>query len=65
MPRSENSKHMKVAYTSQQYEHQISGHSDIPVESYEFNGGQQKYVPARNSIQQSKIFLCFLHIELK
>ena len=39
MRRSENSKLMKVAYTSLEYAHQISGHSDIPVISYEFNGG--------------------------
>ena len=59
MPRSENSKLMKVAYTSEEHAHEISGHSDISVQSYDLNGGQQKSVPARNSTQQSKIFLCF------
>ena len=59
MPRSENSKLMKVAYTSAEHAHEISGHSDISVKSYDLNGGQQKFVPARNSTQQSKIFLCF------
>ena len=56
---SENSKLMKVAYTSEQHAHNISGHSDVSVKSYDLNGGQQKSVPARNSTQQSKIFLCF------
>ena len=59
MPISENSKLMKFVYTAQEYSHQSLGHSDIPVKSYEFNGGQQKSVPAQNSTQQSKIFLCF------
>ena len=59
MPRSENSKLMKVAYTSEERAHEISGHSDISVKSYDLKGGQQKSVPARNSTQQSKIFLCF------
>ena len=38
---------MKVAYASQKYAHQNSGHSDIPVNSYEFNGEQQKSVSAQ------------------
>ena len=59
MPRSENSKLMKVAYISGEHEHEISGHSDFSVNSYELNGGQKKSVTGRNSTQQSKIFLCF------
>ena len=56
---SENLKLMKVAYSSEEHAHEISGHSDISVKSYELNGGQQKSVLARNSTQQSKIFLYF------
>ena len=57
--RSENSKLMKVAYISEDNAQEISGHLDFSTVGYDLNGEQQKSVPARNSKQQSKIFLCF------
>ena len=61
MPRSENSKLMKVAYISEEHAHEISGHSDFSVKSYELNGGQQKSVPARNSNNKAKYFYVFAY----
>ena len=40
--KSENSKLMKVVYIYENHAHKISGHSDVSVKSYEFNGEQQK-----------------------
>ena len=47
--KSENSKLMKVAYISEDYAQKIPGPSDFSVNSYEFNGGQQKTVSAQQS----------------
>ena len=54
--KSENSKLMKVAYISEDYAQKIPGHFHFSVNSYEFNGGQQKTVSA----QQSKSSINFL-----
>ena len=59
MLRSENSKLMKLAYISEDHAQEIACHLDFSTGSFDLNGGQQKSVPARNSKQQGKIFLCF------
>ena len=61
MPRSENSKLMKVAYISEDYAHEISGHLDFSVKSYELNGGQQKSVPAETANNKAKYFCVFAY----
>ena len=40
---------MKVAYISEDHAQKMTGHFDFSAKSYEFNGGQQKSVPAQKS----------------